>query len=275
MRQRVLILATSLLPPILATNVAYSPFSKPVLEQADGSPLAKRQGCQSGYNACSNLGADEACCPPDTSCTLDQVGHVACCPVNAACTGTVDVTITGTVSASSLPTGSTSTTGIILGTTSTTAFQSFGTLTGVEGGYSTVPYSLYNFIYIPTSYANADLCFTAFSQASAQSTACLTSLAGVNGVTVSGVGFGITVAGASGTVISAAASICSSLSSRAVYGSQSDVCSSVGGGVTTGVATDSTGGLVPQNAMPRQTACPGFVYAAGAGAVMGAMGAFI
>lgn len=259
-----------LLPTIHATSGGYCPFSKPFIRLLDSSPLAKRQGCQSGYGACSNLGA-EACCPPDTTCTLDEAGNVACCPLNAACTGTVSVTITGTASASSLPTSVTSTTGIVLGTTSTTPVQTLGSLTGVGGGYSTVPYPSYNFIYIPTSYANADLCFTAFSQASAQSTACLTSLAGVNGVTVSGVGFGITVTGASGTAISSAASVCSSLSSRAVYGEQSDVCSRIGGGVV----TDSTGGLVTQNAMPRQTACPGLVYAAGAGAVMGAMGAFV
>ena len=90
-------------------------------------------------------------------------------------------------------------------------------------------------------------------------------------MTVSGVGFGTTVAGASGTAISSAASVCSSLSSRAVYGEQSDVCSQIRGAVV----TDSTGGLVTQNAMSRQTACPGLVYAAGAGAVMGAMGAFV
>lgn len=269
MRQHIILSTISLfLPSILGTGVGYAPFWQPLIRH-DQLPLAKRQGCQSGYGQCSNLGAEQACCPPDTSCTLDEAGNVACCPLYATCTGTVSVTITGTASASSLPSSVTSTTGVILGTTSTIPAQ-YPTLTGVGGGYSTVPYPSYNFIYIPTSYANADLCFTAFSQASAQSTACLTQLAGVNGVTVSGVGFGITVAGSSGVVLSSAASICSSLSSQAVYGEQSDVCSGIAR-----VVTDSTGGVVTQNSMPRQTPCPGLVYAVGAGAALGAMGAYI
>ena len=273
MRRPVFLSPIALLPSILATNVEYSPFSDPLFGLSDDSLLVKRQGCQSGYSACSNLGADSACCPSGTNCALDEAGNVACCPYNAACTGTVDVTITGTATATSLPPG-TSTTGIVLGgttTTSTTPFQTAGSLTGVQGGYSTVPNSAgYNFIYIPTSYPNRELCLTAFSQASAQSTACVTSLAGVNGVTVSGVGFGVTVQGASGTVISSAVSICSSLSSVACYGLQSDACSTIAAG-----PTDSTGGLVPQNGIPRQTPCPGMVYAAGAGAMMGVLGAFV
>ena len=261
--------STTFLHPILATKVGYSPLSDPLYGISDESLLVKRQGCQSGYSACSDLGADAACCPPDTLCTLDQAGHVACCPYNAVCTGTVDATITGTVTTTSSPTG-TSTTGAII-TSSTTPFQTAASLTGVEGGYSTVQNAPYPFIYIPTSYANADLCFTAFSQASAQSTACVGQLAGVNGVTVSGVGMGITIQGASGTVVdsASAASICSSLSSSACYGLQSDVCSTINGG------TDSTGGLPPQNGMPRQTACPGLVYAAGAGVLAGALGGWV
>jgi hypothetical protein len=272
MRQTALLFSLLPIPSILASNAGYSPFTSPLFGLSDEALLVKRQNCQSGYNQCANLGANEACCPPDTNCELDQAGHVACCPISAACTGTVNVTITGSQTGPS--TGGSSNTDFILGgtTSSTTTFQAPGSLTtGVEGGGSTVPNTQYPFIYIPTSYANADLCLTAYSQCQAQSTACLTSLAGVNGVTVSGLGFGITVEGASVTVLSSASSVCSSLSQEACYGIQENVCNNFGGGVAT--ATDATASVVQQNAVPRRTACPGMVYAAGAGAVAGAMGA--
>jgi hypothetical protein len=133
-----------------------------------------------------------------------------------------------------------------------------------------VPNNYYPFVYIPTSYANAQLCATAYSQCQAESTACLASLAGVNGVTVSGVGFGLTVQGSTGTILSQASSICSSLSQSACYGLQESQCSSFGGSIS----SDVTGGL-STNAGPRPTACPGMVYAAGAGVMMGAMGALV
>lgn len=259
-----LLSSIALLSTTVAATDGYAPFTDPFFGLSDESLLAKRQGCQLGGVSCSNLGAEEACCPSDTTCALDQAGHVACCPINAACTGTIDLTITGTSPTSALiPT--TSTTGPVLSTTSSTAFQTPTLTTGVVGGGATVPNN-FNvvFNYIPTFFANAQACETAFSAVAAQSTACLTSLAGVNGVTVSGVGFGTTVAGQTGTIqlLSSAGSVCSSLSSSAVYGVTSGTCNDF---------ADATAG----NAGPRPTLCPGMLYAAGAMAGAVGVGALI
>jgi hypothetical protein len=269
MRRTHLIHLLPLLSPIAAIDVGYSPYTNPLFGVSDESLLVRRQqnNCQSGYTSCSIYGATDACCPPDTVCALDQAGNVACCPINAACTGTVSGAQSGSL------TGPTSTSGFVLGTstTSTTAFVTAGLPTsGVAGGGSTVPNTFYPFVYIPTSYANADLCLSGYSQCQAQSTACFTSLAGAQGVTVSGVGFGVTVQGATGTALSLASSICSSLSGQACYNIQTDVCTNFGGAVQ----TDSTGGNAQGNHMPRQTPCPRMLYAAGAGAMLGAVGAF-
>jgi len=238
----------------------YSHFSNPLFGLSD-AVLVKRQSCASGYNSCSNLGAANACCPSNTNCALDEAGHVACCPFNAVCTGTIAGTILGTIT-------STSSNFVLGGTTSTIS----SITTGVAGGGSTVPNAYYPFIYIPTSYANAALCSSAWSSCQIESTSCFTSLAGVNGVTVTGLGVGITVQGSSGTILSSASSICSSLSVSACYNLQETQCSVFGGGAT---ATVTSGFVQPGKAGPRQTPCPGMLYAAGAGAVVGAVGALI
>jgi len=234
----------------------YSPYSDPFLALLDESFLAKRQGCQSGYSSCSNLGAANACCPSNTNCALDQAGNVACCPFNAVCTGTIDGTITGSV------------------TSSTTSTSASSLITGVAGGGSTVPNAFYPFVYMSTSYANADLCSSAWSSCQTASTSCFSSLAGVNGVTVSGFGGGITVQGSSGTILSSASSICSSLSQSACYGVQETQCSVFGGASGgTATATATAGFVQPGNAGPVQTPCPGLIYAAGVGVIVGAVGA--
>jgi hypothetical protein len=231
----------------------YSPFLDSV-QYARGQPLLlhKRQNCPAGYNNCGSLGgdADAACCPTNSNCALDEAGHVACCPFNAVCTGTIDGTITGTAKP---------TTGFVFGSTTTT--DSFQTATGVQGGGSTVPNIYYPFIYIPTSYANAALCSSAWTTCQSQSTACLASVAGVNGVTVSGVAGGITVTGSSGLVLSSASSICSTLSTSACYNLQVQNCAQFG-----------SNGVSPNAGGPKATPCPGMVYAMGAGAVVGAAG---
>lgn len=259
MRCAALLYSLALLPSTFGILVEYSPFTDPLFGHSDETLLVKRQqGCQNGYTACLNLGAAEACCPPDTNCQLDPSGHVACCPNGAACTGTVDVTVRGTSSITTSP--ATSVTSFTTPSTTigpTTTFQTPGTITtGVAGGGSTVPNSFFPFISIPTSYANAQLCLGGYSQCQDQFTACLTSLAGVNGVTVSGVGLGITIEGATGLAVTTASSICSSLSSRACYG-----------------LTEASCTAAQQNDAPRPTACHGMAYAAGA--VVGVMGALV
>ena len=163
-------------------------------------------------------------------------------------------------------------------TVSTTVSGGVISITGVNGGGSQVPNNYYPFIYAPTSFPNSDDCSSAFTSCQAASTACFTSLAGANGVTVGGYGGGITVQGASGTILSQASSICSSLSSVGCSNLQQvSQCSVFGSG--SGLAgvtiTTASGGVVQiGNDGPRQTACPGIMYAAGAGAVLGAMRGF-
>ncbi|EXJ58954.1 hypothetical protein A1O7_06385, partial [Cladophialophora yegresii CBS 114405] len=246
----------------------YSPFSNPLGSLPEDALLVKRQGCQAGLESCSGLGANNVCCPSGTTCTLDQADQVACCSVGVACTGSIEGTLTGSIATSS-------TTGAALGSTTTTTGGAIS-ITGVGGGGSTVPNSYYPFIYAPTSFPNADQCSSAFTSCQAASTACFTSLAGANGVTVGGInGGGITVQGVSGTILSAASSICSSLSSVGCSNlqqvSQCTVFGS-GSGVTPTTIAGTNGIIQIGNNGPRQTACPGMLYAAGAGAVIGAMG---
>ncbi|RMZ90135.1 hypothetical protein DV736_g2640, partial [Chaetothyriales sp. CBS 134916] len=238
----------------LAFDGQYSPFSDPLLARSDDELLlARRQdGCKSGYKSCAADGSTTACCPDGSNCTHDTAGNVACCPTGALCTGVISSTTSGTsLSLSTTTSGvvvSSSPTGVE--STITTAFSSPAQLptSGVQGGGSTVPNTFFPFVYIPTSYADGDLCLSAYSYCQSQSTACAESLAG-SGVTVSGNGGGgITIQGASATTLNpvSASSICSSLSGSAV--------SSVPSTVTF------------FNDGPRQTACPGAIYAAGAGA---------
>ncbi|KIV78817.1 hypothetical protein PV11_06426 [Exophiala sideris] len=244
-------------------NDGFSMFSDGLFGLSNNELLVKRSGCGSGYNACSGLGASSICCPTGTNCALDDAGHVACCPTNAKCTGTIGGTATAVATSS---------------TTSTTSPAT--TTTGVAGGGSTVPNNYYPFVYIPTSYANAALCTSAYSSCQSASTSCFASLAGANGVTVSGLGGGITVAGTSGTVLSSASSICSSLSAKGCYSLQETQCSifgtASGSATVTATASSTSGGFVQVgNEGPRRTACPRMLYVAGAGAMFGAMGGLV
>jgi len=273
MRLRSLILIAAL-RIALVSAYDYSPFQNAFYGLSEEAPLVKRQGCEAGLNSCSSLGAN-VCCSSGYSCTLDQVGHVACCSIGATCTGTIAGSVTGSTATSS-------STGIVFGgttPTSTTTASGGVVITGVGGGGSTVPNSYYPFLYAPSSFPDADQCSSAFTSCQSASTACFTSLAGINGVTIGGLGGGITVQGTSGVVLSTVSSICSSLSSVGCSNiqqvSQCTVYGS-GSGVTPTTITTGAGGFVTVgNNGPRQTACPRMIYAAGAGAVLGAMGAVI
>lgn len=249
--------------------------------------MVKRQndGCANNGVSCSSLGADGVCCPEDTICATDAAGRIGCCPLNAVCTGIVSgaqVTASGTTqqqqSGTSATSGQTRTTGFVLGGTTTVTSTAGGgggqsgglqiPTTGVQGGGSTVQANGFVFTYIPTSYANSQLCETAFSVCQQQSSACLSSLGGANGVTVGGFGAGTTVQGGGSTVTNAAG-VCSSLSAQACYNLEEEQCTNFGpnGGGSSGGTTV----IQPGNDGPRQTACAGVLYAAGAGAVYGAM----
>ena len=245
----------SILPPssiLAAADPEYHPFVDPYLDlqsYIDQTPNLKyrfprdlqRRQCSSDYSQCSAQGNPNLCCPPNTTCTLDSVNNIACCTAGEICTGTLGVTLPGTA-ASTITTTDATTTGPV-------------TITSYAGGGTQVSNPYYPFIAIPTSFTDAAQCSTSVSFCSSQSTACFNSLAGANGVTVAGGGGGITQTGA---LTVAASSICSSLSTAACHGYQDDTCTVFGNGVN--------------NAGPRQTACPGMVYAGAVGAAAVGMG---
>lgn len=238
-----------------------SPFYSPDFDQPFGALHRRQNNCQSGYNSCSNLGGSSSCCPPNTDCALDQAGHVACCPINAFCTGVINAGASSTT----ITAISASTTTVVVGaaTSTTNGFIVPATTTaGAEaaGGGSTVANAVYPFVYNPTTYANAAACSSYYSRCQSEYASCTSSLGGsVNGVTVSGVGGGITVQGATATV-AAAESVCSSLSSQACYGLQLASCSSYAG----------TGTLINPNAAP--TRCVRGLYGVGVGVAVGIAG---
>lgn len=223
-----------------------------------GGPLQlfKRQGCPTNYNACNSLGDAGACCPSDTVCARDQNGNVACCPINASCTGVIGGTATGTSAA-------TATSPFVLGGTTTTSVSSpITTSQATLGpGYSTVPNQYYPFIAIPTTYANAQQCLSAYTACQSASTACFNSLAGQAGVTVSGIGSqGVTQTAGVGSNPQSAASICSSLSAQGCFAISTQVCSNFG------TVTSQAGGPVPV------ARCTGVFYTAAAAAFAGVAG---
>ena len=267
--------------PAIAHQQEYLPFLEPFTSN-DYRPLLllKRQSCLAGYTSCSSLGASQACCQPNTNCQLDQKGNVACCPINAACTGIIAGTgvVPGTTSTGGgiILGGSTTTTSNSLTTTSTSTTANPLTTTPSIGGGSTVPNAYYPFVYIPTTYANAADCSSAWSSCQAESTSCFNSLGGapINGVTISGGNGGITVQGATAT-LAQASSVCNALSSAACYGLQPQSCNRYG----TAPATTNNGFVVGSaNAAspPMATGGVGMIYAMGAaGAVFGAAGVFV
>jgi hypothetical protein len=280
MRSAALLSIAGLLGTASAIADRYTPFLDSLFGLSNDALLVKRQNnCQLGFNSCASLGASDVCCSQGSTCALDQAGNIACCPSGAVCTGTIRGTRTGSVTSASGTNAGSTTSGFVLGgtTTSPTSQTSTAQPTGVAGGGSTVPNNFYPFIYIPTSYANAALCTSAYSSCQAASTSCFVALAGQNGVTVSGFGGGITVQGATGTILSTASSVCSSLSAEGCYNLQETQCAGFGtgtGGGQSGTAT-TTGFVQVGNHGPRQTACPGILYAAGAGAMFGAVGGLL
>ncbi|KAI9775469.1 MAG: hypothetical protein M1839_001086 [Geoglossum umbratile] len=215
----------SLALTLYAAVVSSSQFS-PFYPAWVGEPLfalhEKRQGnCPSNYNACTNLNAPYACCISNTNCQPDAVGHVACCPKGSACTGTVNA---GTQVGSTVPSAFTSTGGFIFpGSTSAqasvqpTAAVTITTPPPISNQYYTFPA-------IPTTFANAAACSSAWTGCQNEYQKCTAQLAGrTDGITISASSAGITITGAPTTAGGAAlnsVSICQTLSQQACYGLQ-------------------------------------------------------
>jgi hypothetical protein len=252
------------------------------LEYSDSTlKLFKRQGCPGGFSNCGALGNSAACCPTDQVCARDGEGNVACCPVGAACTGRIGE---GSAANSATTTAGDGgglvvggTTGSALTSTATVATATSGflfpsqTTSGVvptSAGESIVPGAVFPFVFIPTTFSNQAECSSYADKCNNQYQSCLGAVGGgLNGVTVSGANVGVTVQGASATLTNAN-NACSSLSQRACYGLQSDICPGFGGTSATGTNNFVVGGA----AAPRMTGCPGIMYALGAGAVLGVAG---
>jgi hypothetical protein len=290
--------STAKLDPILL------PFEEPILVEqyiVDNTTtlpdfelkLIKRQnnGCATGYSNCATLGAAALCCPTSNVCAADSQGNVACCLTQASCTGTIKPPTTGgTVATTTTGGGSIAVVGGAGGTvataTTTTGAGGAGTTTGgiaFVGGTGTAsgtqqtsdasrsyvnnPY--FPYAYIPTTYANAAACSSAYTTCNADYSSCssyLAGAAGAHGVTVSVSGGGGTtvVASVAPTTYAAdvASSVCASLSGSACYGLTVEACAAFGSATVTssGVAAAAR--------------CTGVKYAAGIGmgVAMGAMG---
>ncbi|KZF26329.1 hypothetical protein L228DRAFT_10190 [Xylona heveae TC161] len=226
----------ALLSTAVVNSTELSPFFSPALgspllqsnHSAGAIELHQRDGsCPADYTQC---GSSSACCRSGTRCQVDYAGQIACCPNGALCTGTISTGVSATTSGE-LSTGT--------AFTSATTTKSFvpATTTNAAGGGSTVPNPYYPYVYLPTTYYNPAACSTYYTSCQKQYSSCTASLNGVNGVTVTGQGGGVTVQGT--TVTGAqATSICSSLSSQACYGLQVTNCKNYG---TAGVGGQNAG----------------------------------
>ena len=237
---------TSLLPFLLASSTAATsssticPFIAPFIDQSRSYPinnedplldLFRRQqnNCPIGYNSCSKLGAANVCCSVSAVCSADAANDVACCPSGAQCTGTIGAT--GSVTGAVTDTGTTAGGGFIFGSATTTASTTGPITSSARVPQSTVANAYFPFLYIPTSFANAAVCSSYYSSCGTEFSSCTASIGGgINGVTVTGGGAGITVQGATAS----AASICSSLSSQACYNLQLGDCPQFGTAAATG-----------------------------------------
>lgn len=253
MRLLPLYLPSLLVRFVSTTSPDCSPFLQPYFEPSfdrvfhNPNKLDKRQNnCPAGATSCSNLGNSGACCASNTNCQLDQAGHVACCAIGASCTGIIG-------------TGTTTTSNAFIVPTSTNQVNPQVTATGV----STVPNAFFPFVFLPATYSNAAGCSSYYSSCQNEYNSCTASLGGgVYGVTVSGIGGGVTVAGSTPTV--QPQSICSSLSSQACPNGQLANCNTYG---TAAVASVT---MINPNAAPSR--CPGKLYGIGVGVALGVAG---
>lgn len=227
---RVVLIATA--TTFLASAANTSPFELPAgTRRHDGYLFPRQNPCQSSQQFCPGTNGDSGCCSTNSQCATDEAGRVACCPSGAVCTGQLSNTAIDQAGATPSTTQATST-------------------TGVNGGLSAVANAYYPYYYLPTTYPNADLCTSAFSSCRSEFSKCTSSLeTGGNGVTVSGAGGGITAQPALGTA--SAASICSSLSTRACYNLGLGNCPMYG---TASVTTGGEGEFAAGNAAPTMCA---------------------
>ncbi|UPX11144.1 uncharacterized protein EKO05_0001767 [Ascochyta rabiei] len=232
-------IASLLLAPLaLAIPDTLAAF-EPALEQLEQLPtsnndttpvdsiaeLLKRQGnsCANNYYACTNLNAAGLCCPRTAVCSADRNNVVACCPQGAACTGTLGVSATGAVTAST-------TVPFVTASTTSGPFVQATTANAGSGGASTVSNAFYPFPYIATTYTNAAACSSAYTRCQSDAASCTNALmGGARGVTVSAPNGGATITAVPSLGQASASSVCSSLSQEACFGLQVAACQAFDG----------------------------------------------
>ncbi|KAL3484973.1 hypothetical protein BJX62DRAFT_45239 [Aspergillus germanicus] len=204
------IAATFLASSVLSIETI--PFAHPVTASPEQSgraydilDLFKRDGnCPGGYDPCDDTGV---CCRTNARCTSDEADHVACCPSGASCTGTLSGPSSG-------------------------GFQypstSDATPTGDDGPEVTgsTMSGAYPFVYVPTSFSDADQCSSYYDRCQTDYTQCVGYMGGGYGVTVTGGGADFTQTGGSGY----AEETCSSLRQSACHGLNLGVCGNYEGG---------------------------------------------
>ena len=221
-------------------------FIAPLVQQTPKDSLLelfrRQSSCQAGYNGCTNLGQPSACCTTTATCTTDANNNVACCPTGATCTGVLGSAAT--------------TTGSLLAGATTTANSLSPVTTAAGAGFveSTVPNQYFPFLYIPTTFANAEVCSSYYTSCQTEYSSCLTSLGGGGGV-VASITSAATLIQLTGrqvaTATGSAASVCSSLYSQGCYNLQEGYCASLSqSGAATGsgiivTASGADGLLVP------------------------------
>ncbi|OJJ40496.1 hypothetical protein ASPWEDRAFT_178345 [Aspergillus wentii DTO 134E9] len=219
-------ISTFLASTVLSIDVL--PFSPPQNAETNKRALQVLQilkrsdNCPSGYSGCSSLGDGNICCKDDSTCSRDAADNIACCPTGASCTGSLTATSTTTTNGFAFPSSATA---------SATTGPGDATITG-----STMP-GAYPFVYVPTTFSNAETCSSYYSLCQSSYTGCLSSLGGNYAVTVAADGGGITQ-GAGATP--GAVSTCSSLSADACHGLNLGYCGSYGGSNENGASVGRT-----------------------------------
>lgn len=214
--------------------------------------------CQKGYLSCDYMGLTGYCCPSSAQCAIDGVGHVACCPVGAVCVGTVN-----SGNFATQPQQSQQTTNYGSQPTASPAIQASYVPDSSTGAFvvntataSYVPNSYFPFKVIPTTYANAASCSSAWTGCQTDLSSCTNYLGGSKGGGVSG-GFATISApnfistsqqqmSPAPTIFAAptAESICRQLSSVACSGLEVTACSVFGNGVGNAAPTKGCNGVL-------------------------------
>ncbi|KAL4787234.1 hypothetical protein BJX76DRAFT_354420 [Aspergillus varians] len=198
-----------------ALSVEHIPFDSPVTASPDTIQrahdilrLLKRDGnCPSGYDTCDNLDNSDICCRSGSRCTSDENHHVACCPSGASCTGTIAGSTSGGFESPQTSDA----------TTTTTSDEPQITGSTMSGDWP--------FVYVPTSFSDADICSSYYDRCESDYTQCVTHFGGY-GVTVTGGGADFTQGGGAAGAIST----CSSLSQSACHGLSLQTCGNYEGG---------------------------------------------